>query len=90
MDVEAALIRAPPGAAPAARLCPKLCGQDTKRWEDWIFMFVQKHQLQAIIPFVPTVSPTLGHLVYDMILAHFLAHDRQVGDMLMLRHEGFC
>lgn len=62
----------------AARLCPKVCGQDTKRWEDWIFVFAQKHQLQAIIPYVPTETPTLGHLVYEMILAHFLAHDRQV------------
>ncbi|TBU65241.1 vacuolar assembling protein VPS41 [Dichomitus squalens] len=61
----------------AARLCPKVCGHDTKRWEDWIFVFAQKHQLQAIIPFVPTESPTLGHLVYEMILAHFLQHDRQ-------------
>ncbi|KAI0685116.1 vacuolar assembling protein VPS41 [Cerioporus squamosus] len=61
----------------AAHLCPKVCGQDTKRWEDWIFVFAQKHQLQAIIPYVPTETPTLGHLVYEMILAHFLAHDRQ-------------
>ncbi|KAH9833885.1 vacuolar protein sorting-associated protein 41 [Rhodofomes roseus] len=60
----------------AARLCPKVCGQDPKRWEDWIFLFAQKHQLQAIIPYVPTESPTLGHLVYEMILAYFLAHDR--------------
>ncbi|KAH9947191.1 vacuolar protein sorting-associated protein 41 [Amylocystis lapponica] len=63
--------------AKAARLCPKVCGQDAKRWEDWIFVFAQKHELQAIIPFVPTNSPTLGHLVYEMVLAHFLAHDRQ-------------
>ncbi|RDX46971.1 vacuolar assembling protein VPS41 [Lentinus brumalis] len=61
----------------AAHLCPKVCGQDTKRWEDWIFVFAQKHQLQAIIPYVPTETPTLGHLVYEMILAHFLTHDRQ-------------
>ncbi|OBZ70031.1 Vacuolar protein sorting-associated protein 41 [Grifola frondosa] len=60
----------------AAHLCPKVCGQDTKRWEGWIFVFAQKHQLQAIIPYVPTESPTLGHLVYEMVLAHFLAHDR--------------
>lgn len=33
---------------------------------------------KAIIPYVPTESPTLGHLVYEMILAYFLAHDRQV------------
>lgn len=82
----------------AARLCPKVCGQDTKRWEDWIFVFTQQHRLQvrqlldspadmvshllslcqAIIPYVPTESPTLGHLVYEMILAYFLSHDRQV------------
>ena len=74
----------------AARLCPKVCGQNSKRWEDWIFVFAQKHQLQAIIPFVPTESPTLGHLVYEMILAHFLTHDRKVGIMLLVRREGLC
>ncbi|OCH94458.1 vacuolar protein sorting-associated protein 41 [Obba rivulosa] len=63
--------------AKAAQLCPKVCGQDAKRWEDWIFAFAQKHQLRVIIPHVPTESPTLGHLVYEMILAYFLAHDRQ-------------
>ncbi|PCH40689.1 hypothetical protein WOLCODRAFT_117498 [Wolfiporia cocos MD-104 SS10] len=63
--------------AKAARLCPKVCGQDTKRWEDWIFVFAQNHQLQAIIPFIPTESPTLGHLVYEMVLAYLLASDRQ-------------
>ncbi|TCD63875.1 Vacuolar protein sorting-associated protein 41 [Steccherinum ochraceum] len=61
----------------AAHLCPKVCGQDTKRWEDWIFVFTQQHRLQAIIPYVPTDSPTLGHLVYEMILAYFLSNDRQ-------------
>ncbi|KAJ8501707.1 hypothetical protein ONZ51_g465 [Trametes cubensis] len=61
----------------AARLCPKVCGQDTKRWEDWIFVFAQKHQLQAIIPYIPTESPTLGPLVYEIVLTYFLAHDRQ-------------
>ncbi|EKM55080.1 uncharacterized protein PHACADRAFT_142974 [Phanerochaete carnosa HHB-10118-sp] len=62
----------------AARLCPKVCRQDTKRWEDWIFFFAQKHQLQAIIPYVPTEEPTLGRLVYEMILAYFLSQDRQM------------
>lgn len=34
--------------------------------------------VQAIIPYVPTDSPTLGHLVYEVILAYYLAQDRQV------------
>ncbi|KAF8237909.1 vacuolar assembling protein VPS41 [Tricholoma matsutake] len=61
----------------AARLCPKVCGHERKHWEDWIFVFAEKHQLQAIIPFVPTDSPRLDHLVYEMMLAHFLTHDRE-------------
>jgi hypothetical protein len=31
-----------------------------------------------IIPYIPTDSPKLSHLVYEMILGHFLAHDREV------------
>ncbi|EKM60081.1 uncharacterized protein PHACADRAFT_206282 [Phanerochaete carnosa HHB-10118-sp] len=62
----------------AARLCPKVCTHNTKRWEDWIFVFAQRHQLQAIIPYVPTEEPTLGRLVYEMILAYFLSHNRQM------------
>ncbi|KAI0265207.1 vacuolar assembling protein VPS41 [Gloeopeniophorella convolvens] len=61
----------------AAQLFPKVCGQETKRWENWIFVFAQKQQLQAIIPYVPTEKPRLDHLVYEMILAYFLANDRQ-------------
>ncbi|KAG9317886.1 vacuolar protein sorting-associated protein 41 [Chiua virens] len=60
----------------AARLCPKVCGQDIRKWEEYIFVFAQKYQLQAIIPYVPTASPQLGHLVYEMILGHFLSHDK--------------
>ncbi|KIJ13328.1 hypothetical protein PAXINDRAFT_81370 [Paxillus involutus ATCC 200175] len=61
----------------AARLCPKVCGQDVRKWEEWVFVFAQKRQLQAIIPLVPTDAPQLGHLVYEMILGHFLNHDKQ-------------
>ncbi|KAG1877406.1 hypothetical protein F4604DRAFT_1757258 [Suillus subluteus] len=63
--------------AKAASLCPTVCSTDVERWENWIFVFAQSQQLQAIIPHVPTEAPQLGHLVYEMILAHFLVHDRQ-------------
>ncbi|EJD01725.1 vacuolar assembling protein VPS41 [Fomitiporia mediterranea MF3/22] len=61
----------------AAQLCPKVLSQDAQRWEDWIFVYAQKNQLQAIIPYIPTETPRLSRLVYEMILAHFLAHDRE-------------
>ncbi|KAG2030660.1 hypothetical protein BDR03DRAFT_177621 [Suillus americanus] len=63
--------------AKAASICPTVCSTDVERWENWIFVFAQSQQLQAIIPHVPTEAPQLGHLVYEMILAHFLVHDRQ-------------
>ena len=31
----------------AAKLCPKVCAHDSKRWEDWIFAFAQRKQLQV-------------------------------------------
>ncbi|KAL1735575.1 hypothetical protein EV714DRAFT_243652 [Schizophyllum commune] len=61
----------------AARLCPKVCGHDSKRWEHWIFVFAEKRQLQAVIPFIPTDAPRLDPVVYGMILGYFLSHDRQ-------------
>ncbi|KAF9498914.1 vacuolar assembling protein VPS41 [Pleurotus eryngii] len=61
----------------AAKLCPKVCGQDVQRWENWILLFADKEELQAIIPYVPTDSPRLSHLVYEMMLAYFIKHDRQ-------------
>ncbi|KAF8644880.1 hypothetical protein AX16_008217, partial [Volvariella volvacea WC 439] len=62
----------------AARLCPKVCGGDTKRWETWIFKFAGEQQLETIMPYVPIDSPRLDHLVYEMMLAHYLAQDRQM------------
>ncbi|KAJ7583660.1 vacuolar assembling protein VPS41 [Mycena floridula] len=62
----------------AAKLCPKVCGQDPKQWETWIFVFAEKRQLQVVIPFVPTESPRLDHVIYEVMLAHFLTHDREV------------
>ncbi|KAJ8487764.1 hypothetical protein ONZ45_g14207 [Pleurotus djamor] len=60
----------------AAKLCPKVCGQDPKRWEEWIFVFADRRELQAVIPYVPTDSPQLDHVVYEMMLAYFIKHDR--------------
>ncbi|KAF7984727.1 hypothetical protein HWV62_11658 [Athelia sp. TMB] len=61
----------------ASRLCPKVCGQDAGRWERWIWVFAERKHLHTIIPFVPTEAPKLGHVVYEMILGHFLTNDRQ-------------
>ncbi|KIY49134.1 vacuolar protein sorting-associated protein 41 [Fistulina hepatica ATCC 64428] len=60
----------------AARLCPKVCAQDQKRWEKWIFRFAEQRHLHDIIPFIPTDAPRLDHVVYEMTLGYFLTHDK--------------
>ncbi|GJJ10532.1 hypothetical protein Clacol_004759 [Clathrus columnatus] len=61
----------------AAHLCPKVFGQNALLWEKWVFRFAQHHQLETVIPYVPTDTLQLNHLVYEMILAHYLAHNAQ-------------
>jgi len=62
----------------AAQLLPKVCAGDARRWENWVFSFAEKRQLKVVIPYVPTEKPRLDHVCYEMVLAHFLAYDRQV------------
>ena len=31
----------------AAKVCSKFCARDSKLWEDWIFVFEEKKQLQV-------------------------------------------
>ncbi|WRT70170.1 uncharacterized protein IL334_007164 [Kwoniella shivajii] len=60
-----------------ASLAPKVLGGDSESWEKWIYIFVQHHQLPAIIPFIPTRDPQLGKPVYEMVYGHLLVNDRQ-------------
>ena len=50
----------------AAKLCPKVCGQDSKRWEDWIFAFAHQGELKvsetnAKIKLVKNIHVFTGH-----------------------------
>ena len=65
------------------RICPKatIASQCARAVESDKFPPLMS---QAIIPHIPTDKPRLGHLVYEMILAHFLANDRQVQETLSL------
>ncbi|MBW0462781.1 hypothetical protein O181_002496 [Austropuccinia psidii MF-1] len=61
----------------AAEASPPILASDVKAWEDWIFMLTEKGQLEIIIPFVPTETPRLSKLVYEVILVHLLRKDPQ-------------
>lgn len=59
-----------------AELCPEILVDDVAQWENWVFAFAEIGRLNAIVPYIPTRKPTLSSTVYEMILAYFLASDR--------------
>ncbi|KAG0140920.1 hypothetical protein CROQUDRAFT_52527 [Cronartium quercuum f. sp. fusiforme G11] len=56
----------------AAEASPAILGNDSKAWEDWIFLLTEKGQLETIVPYVPVDVPRLSKLVYEVILVHLL------------------
>ncbi|KLT39187.1 vacuolar protein sorting-associated protein 41 [Cutaneotrichosporon oleaginosum] len=60
----------------AAHLAPKVLETDGALWERWIYSFVQKQKLPAIIPYIPTKDPQLRSGVYEMVLGHLLVEDK--------------
>jgi len=61
----------------AANASPPILANDVEAWEDWIFMLTEKGQLDVIIPYVPTESPRLAKVVYQVILVHLLKSNPQ-------------
>lgn len=61
----------------AANASPPILANDVEAWEDWIFMLTEKGQLDVIIPYVPTESPRLSKVVYEVILVHLLRSNPQ-------------
>ncbi|XP_027048267.1 vacuolar protein sorting-associated protein 41 homolog [Pocillopora damicornis] len=59
----------------AARLCIKVLSDDKKLWEDEVYKFARKHQLEAIAPYIPTKAVKLSSAIYEMVLYDFLKKD---------------
>ncbi|KAL3461259.1 hypothetical protein BJX64DRAFT_162502 [Aspergillus heterothallicus] len=61
----------------AADVCLKTL-VDTPRWEHWIWTFIKNDRLDEISSVIPTdLRPPLPSKVYEVILEHYLAHDRR-------------
>ncbi|KAL9968325.1 hypothetical protein ACROYT_G026686 [Oculina patagonica] len=59
----------------AARTCVKVLNDDKKLWEDEVYKFARKHQLEAIAPYIPTSTVKLSSAIYEMVLYDFLKKD---------------
>ncbi|DAZ93532.1 TPA: hypothetical protein N0F65_000148 [Lagenidium giganteum] len=46
-----------------------------KLWEKYVYVFAQRGQLSAIARYIPTTSPRLPSVLYEMVLKHFLDSD---------------
>jgi hypothetical protein len=59
----------------ASQVASSILKTNAAAWEDLVFLFIERQQLNYIIQVVPIEDPTLSRVVYDMILAHFLRLD---------------
>lgn len=50
----------------------------TQRWEHWVWKFAQSNHFNEIAPHIPTkqMQPPLPSLVYEVVLGHYIIHDR--------------
>ncbi|KZF24720.1 WD domain-containing protein [Xylona heveae TC161] len=64
--------------ATAGIICGKVLGTSS-RWEHWVWTFAQANKFDEITPYIPTtqLQPALPSLVYEVVLGHYIAHDRQ-------------
>ncbi|KAI9677852.1 MAG: Vacuolar protein sorting-associated protein 41 [Trizodia sp. TS-e1964] len=61
----------------AGSVCGKVLDTHT-RWEHWVWVFAEANKFSEITPYIPTTQlrPPLASLVYEVVLGHFIAHDR--------------
>lgn len=59
----------------AAALFPLLLRRDANAWEEMVFLYLERNQLAAVLPEIPTQDPELSEVAYDMVLVHLLHTD---------------
>jgi hypothetical protein len=63
--------------ATAGKVCGKVLGMSSQ-WKEWVYTFVAAQKFDEITPFIPTtqVRPPLDSTIYEVVLGHYIAHDR--------------
>jgi hypothetical protein len=61
----------------AGNVCGKVLGT-SNHWKEWVYTFVAAHKFDEITPYIPTVQlqPPLPSEIYEVLLSHYIAHDR--------------
>ncbi|CAZ84052.1 unnamed protein product [Tuber melanosporum] len=76
----------------AGAVCRKVLGV-SGRWEHWVWVFEAAGKIEEITPYIPStpLSPPLPSVIYEIVLAHYLTHDRRRFQKLLVhdwRPEG--
>jgi hypothetical protein len=58
----------------AARVCPRVLGNEAAPWERWVFLFGQAGMLHLLAPSLPISSPTLAPSTYDLAASACLTY----------------
>ncbi|WFD00610.1 Vacuolar protein sorting-associated protein 41 [Malassezia yamatoensis] len=61
----------------AASNFARLLGNDAAAWEEFLWLYLDRHELDAALPYIPTQEPQLSEVVYDMVLVHLLHTDER-------------
>lgn len=69
----------------AGEVCGKVLGTSS-RWEYWVWVFEAVGRIKEITAYIPTtqLSPPLPSVIYEIVLAHYLHHDRKKFRELLL------
>lgn len=61
----------------AGRVAGRVLGT-SQRWEHWVWKFAQSNHFNDIAPHIPKkqMQPPLPSLVYEVVLGHYIIHDR--------------
>lgn len=61
----------------AGEVCGKVLGTSSS-WEHWVWAFAHANKFDEIAPYIPTtqLQPPLSSMVYELILGHYIFHDR--------------
>lgn len=69
----------------AGEVCGKVLGTSI-RWDYWVWVFEAAGRIQEITAYIPTtqLSPPLPSVIYEIVLAYYLNHDRRKFRELLL------
>ncbi|KAF2470321.1 uncharacterized protein BDR25DRAFT_287181 [Lindgomyces ingoldianus] len=61
----------------AGKIAGRVLGT-SMRWEHWVWKFAQANRFDEIASYIPTkqMHPPLPSLVYEVVLGHYIIHDR--------------